>query len=139
MKFRALPIIAVTSALALAPAASLAASGDDQYCDPFGGCGGTTTTPTKPPKPPAPSGGGQSGAQQGSGQGGQAGGSAGAAPVIVTQRQSPAQLEQRIRDNSANPVAVAIYEKALKDIKSKRAADVLDAAGLSSLKVIVRL
>ena len=138
MKLRGFPIVAVVCALALAPAAAIAASGDDQYCDPFGGCGGPTTPTTQPTKPHGHSGGGQShGVQQGGRQGSQGGSSAAAGLVIAIQQQSPAQIEQKIRENSSNPFAAAVYEQALQALKSKRANDVLDAAGLSALKALL--
>jgi len=115
------------------PAAALASSGDDQYCDPFSGCGISTSTATTPkPKPGGSGGGGQQagGSSQGScgpstpvssGAGGSVAGSG--APTGARPVGPAAEKAKRLAERDA---LTAMY-----------AAAVLDAAGLSPVRMTI--
>ena len=124
--------VAAIALIASVPAAAAASSGDDQYCDPFGGCGGTTTTTpsTKPSTKPSHSGAGSGGSEQ-------------AQVSAAVQQQAMAQvvqavktldqrkLERAVHSGNVDPGVAAKYRAML---RSKQAGAVLDAAGLSSLR-----
>ena len=121
--------IAVLAALAFAlvPAAALAEPGSNQYCDPFGGCGGTS--------------GGHSGG--GHGGGGHGGGGRIQAKVDPQQTAQIISVLQSLSLNEkqraaavagADAATVARYKDAL---QARQAQKVLEAAGLSALSITV--
>jgi len=125
--------LAAIALIASVPAAATAASsGDDQYCDPFGGCEGTSTTTTTKPSPNKPS-------KPGSGSGGSGQSQADAAAqqqamakvVSAVRELNQRKLEATVRSGNVDPEVVARYRAML---RSRQAGKVLDAAGLSSLR-----
>ena len=122
--------LAAIALIASVPAAAAASSGDDQYCDPFGGCGGSTTTSTSPSTKP-------------SHPGSHSGGSAQSQVDASAQQQAMAQvalavrtlnqkkLESAVHSGNVDPAVAQKYRELL---RSKQAGAVLDAAGLSSLR-----
>jgi len=121
--------VAVLAALAFAlvPAAALAEPGSNQYCDPFGGCGGTS--------------GGHSGG--GHGGGGHGGGGRIQAKVDPQQTAQIISVLQSLSLNEkqraaavagADAATVARYKDAL---QARQAQKVLEAAGLSALSITV--
>lgn len=121
---------AVTAAIALLPAAAFAASGEDQYCDPFEGCGGSGQTGKPKPGKGKPEGSRSGGA---SGTGG--GVLAQARTVEDYRRLQLDRLASEASRSDADPAAVEAYRNALK-LRNARA--VLEAAGLSSLGLTLR-
>ena len=130
--------LAVAIAAIAGPTAALASSGDDQYCDPFNGCGGPTTTTTTS-KPGGGSGkqsggGSQGTSSQGGGQGSSgpstpvssgtgASGTVGVAPTPLSPAQKAAEKAKRLAERKA--------------MTAKYAVAVLDAAGLSPVRMTI--
>jgi len=122
-------LIAV-AALAAAPAAAMANSGGDQYCDPFGGCG----------------------VNGGSGSGGAHHGGKKKPPVSSNPGQTPEQVQflnqigQSLRDRALRAQGRAAMALApgsperiawLRAYRLSRTGAVLDAAGLSAMRLAI--
>ncbi|MCX6387705.1 MAG: hypothetical protein NTX07_03125 [Solirubrobacterales bacterium] len=122
--------ILAVAALAVAPAAALADSGGDQYCDPFGGCG----------------------VNGGSGSGGAHHGGKKKPSVSSKPAQTPEQVQflnqigQSLRDRSLRAQGRAAAASApgspervawLKAYRLSRTGAVLDAAGLSAMRLAI--
>jgi hypothetical protein len=115
--------VLATLEFALVPAAAVAEPGSNQYCDPFGGCGGT------------------SGGQSGGGHSGNGGGAKEqpnpqqiARIIQVLQSNSLTQKQRAADLAGADAATIARYKDAL---QARQAAKVLEAAGLSALSITV--
>jgi hypothetical protein len=115
------------------PAGALAASGDDQYCDPFSGCGVSTSTATTPK--PKPGGGGGAGQQAGGSSEGSNGPST---PVSSGAGGSVAGSGAPTGARPVGPAAEKAKRLAERDALTEMyAVAVLDAAGLSPVRMTI--
>lgn len=123
-----IPAIAV--ALALVPTAALAASGSDQYCDPFDPTGGCAT-----PVDPGDGGGGKPGGGNG-GNGGSSRPQPPAPPQVIVRIEKAARtgdtalIEKAV---STGLVDRKTVERLRRELRLRQARTVMEAAGLSSL------
>lgn len=130
MTSRRFTALIVTAAVASVPAGALASSGEDQYCDPFDGCGATTKTHGH-------RGGGHSGG------GGRTSRDREALKAVLRGEASTrsfgaiklALLAREAARPGGSPLADVAYRRVM---RLKAAMAVLDAAGLSSLGPTVR-
>ncbi len=116
--------VLATLTFALIPAAAVAEPGSNQYCDPFGGCGGSSG---------GQSGGGQSGGGKGGGQP-QVDPQQSAQIIRVLQSISLNEKQRAAALAGADAATVARYKDAL---QARQAQKVLEAAGLSALSITV--